>query len=64
MQSKFKGLIDSGLLEKVNETYRDNLHHKRSNSYDHGLKMGKKLPNINLRAPVSRKLEDLFPNCH
>lgn len=64
MQSKFKEMIEQQLLEKVNERQKDLSHLKRSNSYDHGLKLGRGLPSLSLKAPKSRKLEDIFPNCH
>lgn len=64
MQEKAKELIDLKLLEKITEKQRDYSHLKRSNSYDYGLKIGKGLPNLKLKAPKTSKLEDLFPNCH
>ncbi len=64
MQQKAKDLIQQRLLQKRNNRQNDLMHLKRSNSYDHGLKLGKALPSLSLKAPRSRRLEDIFPNCH
>ena len=64
MQFKFKELIDINLLETIEEKQENQIHQKRSNSYDHSLKLGKNMPSLNLKAPPTRKLEEIFPYCH